>query len=333
MNKPTSERRVELILRQPRRHTVNHDVVADFQQAVLADPRVRPANMNWLVEKTAYLACGVLSKTGLDLSLCSKPPFFKSLPGGRHDWFAIMMGFHVPMCVPYFMFPGRKSLYLFDAWSASHARILQFVQSWEVDDVFVSSSQAVERLNQQIGARRFIWMPEAVSLEKYLRRPYAEKDIDVLQLGRRYDAYHNQIVAAMESYKRTYLYERQRGQVIFPAREEFLAGLARSKISICVPCSITHPDRAGDIETMTMRYLQSMASKCLVVGHAPAEMIELFGYNPVVEIDKKNPARQLLELLDNFEDYVPLIEKNYAVVASEHTWRKRWQQIARIILS
>src|SRR6185369_6557481 len=145
--------------------------------------------------------------------------------------------------------------------------------------------------------------------------------------------YHDQIISAVENHKKTYLYERERGRVIFPAREDFLDGLARSKISICIPCSITHPERAGDIETMTMRYLQSMASKCLVVGHAPAEMIELFGYNPVIEIDKKNPDKQLLELLNRFDDYVPLIEKNYAAVTSEHTWHNRWQQIARIILS
>jgi len=307
--------------------------VAEFYEAILADSRVHPAHMNPLVEKTAHLAYGVLSKAGFDRSLCSRLPFFKSLPGGRHDWFAIMMGFHVLMCVPYFMFPGRKSFYLFDAWPANHPRILQFVQSWEVDHVFVSSSQAAERLNQQSGTRRFIWMPEGVSPEKYRRRPYAEKDIDVLHLGRRYDPYHSQIVTALENHKKTYLYERQRGQVIFPTRGEFLDGLARSKISICVPCSITHPDRAGDIETMTMRYLQSMASKCLVVGHTPAEMIELFGYNPVIEIDKKNPDKQLLELLNRFDDYVPLIEKNYAAVTSEHTWHNRWQQIARIILS
>jgi len=333
MNKQASERRVELIRRQPRLQTVNHVVVTDFHEVVLADPRVRAADMNWLVEKGAYLVYGLLSKAGWDRSLSSRPPFFGSLPGGRHDWFAIMMGFHVLMCVPYFMFPGRKSIYLFDAWPTSHARILRFVQSWEVDDVFVSSSQAAQRLNQQIGAHRFIWMPEGVSPEKYRHRPYAEKDIDVLHLGRRYETYHNQIAASLEDQKKTYLYEREYGRVIFPSREKFLDGLARSKISICVPCSITHPDRAGDIETMTMRYLQSMVSKCLVVGHAPAEMIELFGYNPLIEIDKENPDKQLLKLLQHFDDYVPLIEKNYAVVTSEHTWQKRWQQIARIILS
>lgn len=170
-------------------------------------------------------------------------------------------------------------------------------------------------------------------MEKYRHQPYTDKDIDVLHLGRRHGAYHNRIVAALEKHKKTYLYEQERGQVIFPSREGFVDGLARSKISVCVPCSITHPERAGDIETMTMRYLQSIASKCLVVGHAPGEMLELFGYNPVIEIDKQNPDEQLLELLEHFDDYIPLIEKSYALVASEHTWQKRWQQIARIILS
>jgi hypothetical protein len=84
---------------------------------------------------------------------------------------------------------------------------------------------------------------------------------------------------------------------------------------------------------MTMRYLQSIASKCLVVGHAPKEMVTVFGYNPVVEIDMRSPERQVLELLKHFDDYIPLIEKNYAILVEEHTWRKRWQQIAETIFS
>ena len=108
-------------------------------------------------------------------------------------------------------------------------------------------------------------------------------------------------------------------------------GLARSRISICVPSNITHPARAGDVETMTIRYLQSMVSKCLVVGYAPKEMIELFGYNPVVEIDMENPADQLLDILNNFVKYTPLIEKNYNSVLKNHTWRQRWTEIADVI--
>ena len=75
-----------------------------------------------------------------------------------------------------------------------------------------------------------------------------------------------------------------------------------------------------------------MVSKCLVVGHAPREMVDLFGYDPVVEADMDNPAEQLVSVLDNFEAYIPLIEMNYRSIVEDHTWTKRWQVIASTLL-
>ena len=169
--------------------------------------------------------------------------------------------------------------------------------------------------------------------DKYQYNAYADKDIDVLELGRKYDVYHNNIVEALEEDTRVHLYEKTKGTRIFATVEDLIDGYARTKIAICVPSNITHPDRAGDIETMTIRYLQSMVSKCLVVGHAPKEMVKLFGYNPVVEIDMEDPVGQIRSILDNFSDYIPLIEKNYTETLANHTWSKRWQQIAEIMQS
>jgi hypothetical protein len=76
---------------------------------------------------------------------------------------------------------------------------------------------------------------------------------------------------------------------------------------------------------MTLRYLQSMVSKCLIVGKLPYDMQYLFDYNPVVEIDEQNPAGQLLEILHNFDQYQELIERNYQRVLSHHRWAHRIQ--------
>jgi hypothetical protein len=81
---------------------------------------------------------------------------------------------------------------------------------------------------------------------------------------------------------------------------------------------------------MTNRYLQSMASKCLIVGCLPKEMLELFAYNPVVEIDRNAPIEQLKTILNNYSDYFPLIEKNYETVSKYHTWENRWKQIKNL---
>ncbi|MGB2429647.1 MAG: hypothetical protein ACPIGG_09190, partial [Akkermansiaceae bacterium] len=60
-------------------------------------------------------------------------------------------------------------------------------------------------------------------------------------------------------------------------------------------------------------------------------MVELFGYNPVIEIDMGDPVGQLRSILDHFDDHVALIEKNYQEAISKHTWKNRWEQIAKII--
>ena len=126
--------------------------------------------------------------------------------------------------------------------------------------------------------------------------------------------------------------EQTPGQIVFPDRPAFVAGLARARISICFPSNITHPERAGDVSTLTLRYLQSLASKCLVVGSAPEEMLRLFGYNPVIQADLQDPAGQLLSILENYDDFAELIEQNYRKVVAEHTWQQRWEQIASQLL-
>lgn len=256
----------------------------------------------------------------------------KLATGGQH-YFNVLMEPNWMKCFPYVLYPGRKSVYLFDAWPVHHEMIRQFVQMHHLSFVFVSSSQAAARLKDMSESSIFSWVPEGVDPNKYRHSQYAAKDIDVLELGRKYDVYHDHIVKALEDDGRVHLYEKTKGKLIFSTGEDLADGLARTKISICVPSNITHPDRAGDVETMTVRYLQSMVSKCLIVGHAPEEMVELFGYNPVVEIDMEKPAQQIRDILENFTDYIPLIEKNYTETLAHHTWNNRWQQMHAIMQS
>lgn len=186
-------------------------------------------------------------------------------------------------------------------------------------------------MNALVNKNLFHYVPEGVDPLVFRYARYEAKDIDVLALGRKYDRYHERILPALQRYDRTYLYEVLKGHIIFPDRQGLIDGLARTKISICVPGSITHPERSGHVETMTMRYLQSMASKCLIVGHAPSEMIKLFGYNPVLEIDWDHAEDQIEDILQHFHFHIPLIERNYKEVLANHTWTHRFHQIKKIL--
>jgi glycosyltransferase involved in cell wall biosynthesis len=242
------------------------------------------------------------------------------------------MGKDFPKFYPYaFLNRKKRYVYLFDAWTNDQPEFVDFIRRCKIDRVFVSASQAADELNEKLGRPIATWIPEGIYITDYKYAPYSQKNIDVIQIGRKYDKYHNRISTFLSSRNKIYLYEKTKGTVIFPHREDFINGLAKSKISICVPSNITHPERSGTVETMTNRYLQSMASKCLIVGHAPKEMIDLFGYNPVVEINHDTPEEQLDTILNNYTDYIPLIEKNYETVSNHHTWEKRWEQIKTVL--
>ena len=308
---------------------VSEDTVSELERAILSNPSIGAAYGNRLLwrllgagvwrlyqyvsPRASALLCVLFSLRLMDAYL------------------AVLMGPQFRKCAPYFAFAKRRYVYLFDAWPKLHRMICECVRVLGIDILFVSSSQAARRLDP-IGRCRVHWIPEGIDPAEYSHSPYQEKHIDVLEFGRKYEACHHSLRVSMEAARRVHLYQKRQGELVFPDRQSFVHGLAHSKISVCFPCSLTDPERAGDIETMTVRYLQSMVSKCLIVGHAPAEMLTLFNYNPVVELDMRNPAHHLRHLLDHYLDFVPLIERNYRTVLENHTWSHRWEEMRQLML-
>ena len=240
------------------------------------------------------------------------------------------MGPKFPRCFPYFFGKGHKAAYLFDAWPSLYNYIVRFVNDFGVKHLFVSSKQSTSALAKILENVSVHWIPEGVYPGEYHFLPSERKDIDVLSFGRYYTLFHEKIVNSLLDRNVRYLFS-DGGKKLFNDRESFIDGLARAKISICFPTNITHSERAGGVETMTNRYLQSMVSKCLILGKAPEEMIELFGYNPVIEADMDDPLGQILQILENIDQFEDLIEKNYRTVVTQHSWEKRWEKIETLL--
>lgn len=320
---------MQLIVRAPRRYHVSQDTVEEFEAAILSDDRVVPARTTPVVDSAIAGAARLIARAGVSPGRLFRAR--RASSAAQADYLAVMMDLDFSRVAPWFAHPARKSIYLFDAWPSRHAAIRDLVESWGIQYAFVSSSQAAMRLTEISDSCTFMWVPEGVDPLRYQRRSPLERDIDVIQLGRRYDEHHAIIAPELAAAGKQYVYEQAKGEIVFADRQDFIAGLARARVSICVPSSVTHPERAGDVETMTTRYLQSMASKCLVLGHAPREMIELFGYNPVVEIEMARAAEQVLEVLSDYEAYLPLIERNYEAVVASHTWARRWVRMSNVL--
>jgi len=249
-------------------------------------------------------------------------------PKFKAPCFCISMGASgVSRSFPYMFFSKGNILYLFDAWPDTFDLIRQIVRSYNIKILFISSKDSAERLQALIPGISVIWCPEGIRDKSYKASDYQMKDIDILQLGRKYDLWHERVVHKLYESGITYLYEKVKGEVIFKSRDEFIDGLGRSKISVCFPKSLTHSNLSGGITTMTNRYLQSILSRCLILGEIPDEMKELFGYDPGVKVDMNDPAGQVVDILKNFPNYIPLIEKNYNECLRNHSWQSRWLRI------
>jgi glycosyltransferase involved in cell wall biosynthesis len=318
---------MKLITQKYNKH-VSLDTVEELEQIILSNPTTVSINQTSnFFSKILYL----IIKKILKYYRPNKKVQLKTETKLKTNIFAVLMGIGFNKCLPHFIYSANKSIYMFDAWPDKHDEIVNFLNAFKINNLFLTSSQAVQIIQSKTNNTSCFWIPEGISPEKYKYYNFDEKTIDVLALGRRFDLYHEQIVDCLNVNEKIYLFEKQRGKIIFPTRKGFVEGMAKSKISICVPSSITHPERSGDIETMTIRYLQSMVSKCLIIGHAPKEMITLFGYNPVIEIDSEDPKGQIISILDNYSNYFPLIEKNYKAVLENHTWTNRWAEINKLV--
>lgn len=299
------------------------DVMKEFEDAIYQEcPTLHYINNEKILNPVLHKL--LIARLGIPL------PKNKLLKKNSDYHFSIQMGPDFGKVLPSCYVSTNTYAYFFDIWPKFFNETEKFLKNSSIKQVFLSSSYATNYFRKK-GFINVNWIPEGVSSKEYKYLPYAQKDIDVLELGRKHPDVHIKIVKKLFKNDKKHFYEQNTGESIFIGKESFIIGMARSKISICFPKSITHPNIAGPVNTMTNRYLQSMASKCLVVGTASDEMENLFEYNPVIQLSKDNPAEHILDILSHYGDYHDLIEKNYQNVMHNHTWEKRWESILEII--
>ena len=75
-----------------------------------------------------------------------------------------------------------------------------------------------------------------------------------------------------------------------------------------------------------------MLSRTLILGRAPQELIDLIGYNPVIDVDWNKPEKQLENVLCCIESYQELVDKNYITAQKIAFWDNRLQLIMEKLL-
>ena len=245
--------------------------------------------------------------------------------------FVSLMGYSENRIIPITLW-NEIIPYCFDCWPNLYERWTSFFLRHRVRLAFFSARQSARYFTRALPGMRCEWLPEACDpLEYCASKPWSQRDIDVLELGRKFDQFHNSIREPLALRNRSHLFERIKGKIVFPNREGLIDGYSRTKISICFPCSETHPERSGDVETVTLRYFESMASKCVILGRSPQELTDLFGYDPVIEVQTGNESEQIETILRNPKSYLDLVESNYRRLLEIGTWKHRVEQVLKTL--
>ncbi len=223
---------------------------------------------------------------------------------------------------------------IWDCWPRDIEKTCRWLRKHRVRTAVFSSRQTAERVGERFSGKNegwqkinVIWCPEAVDAACYQEgKNLVDREIDLLEFGRPNDKIFcadklNQLMGGEQGWQ--HVCTRQQGKFIYTNRQLYEA-MGNAKVTLALPRSMTQPEVAGGIETLTQRYWECMFSRVVMVGHAPQELIDLIGYNPVIELREDISAEKLIaNVLTNIEQYRSLVDRNRETAERLGSWDVR----------
>lgn len=225
--------------------------------------------------------------------------------------------------------------YAFDCWEPWWDHWERALRRFRVRVAMFSSHQAAAEMARRIPELRAHWIPEALDPTGYAGdRPLVERTVDVLEFGRRHATFGRHATRVLASLNARHVYPEPNARLV-PDHDGrgVRDALSNARALVCFPRCDTHPEKAGRVETVTARYFEGIFSGCVLVGRAPQELIDLFGYNPVVTVDPANPGEVLRRIVEEPGAFQELVTRNLIRARRVGTWDTRAQQVIRCLES
>lgn len=227
--------------------------------------------------------------------------------------------------------------WIFDCWGPQFPRWEALFRRHKVRDAFFSARGAAEHFGKLIPDMRSHWLPEAIDLQWIDgSKSLAERSTQVMEMGRGYRAAHDAITGPLAERKVKHRYQVPGEPLQFPTLQDLHKAMGDTAVMVCYPKTMTHPENAGGVETATQRYFEAIGSRCVVAGHCPAELRDLFGFDPIIDLPKGGEARRLLEVLDNLGSFQGHVDRAHARLLEVGTFDARaktlletWNRVRR----
>jgi len=213
--------------------------------------------------------------------------------------------------------------FFWDVWPENFEKTFAWLKRHKTKTAIFTSSQVAEMVRARFPEMNVLSVTEGIDVETYSEgKLLKDREIDFLEYGREID----HIVKYSVADKIRYVRGKRNGKPIF-SQQELIENLANSRVVAAYTKKWTNPEQAGDIDTLTQRYWECMLSGCIMIGHAPQELVDLIGYNPVIEIDKEKPNKQLHDILSNIADYQDLADRNRNAAIKFGDWKYSMQRV------
>ena len=300
-----------------------------MKKVVAVEPRLESKEAD-LHELSAYNAWKSLG--GATCSHIKSPRFFNRIlyhyqfPHIRMSEKEARLVFVSGACPLYMSFPdyvGYEVIPLFwDCWPDSYERVKKYIRNNYVRVAYFTSSQTAERMQDYFPNLHIGFIPEGIDPLLYsMGTDLKNRKIDVLEYGR-------SNLIDISGVSNEYKYLKSNGKErLFSTNRELYQALAATKITLAFPRSMTHPEKAGDIETLTQRYWECMLSRIVMVGKTPKELKDLLGYDPVIDVIWNRPTEQIIDILKHIEDYQQLVNRNRENALKYGNWKLRMETI------
>lgn len=213
--------------------------------------------------------------------------------------------------------------FFWDCWPRFYEKVGAWLRKHNVKTAIFACRETYYYFKKTFPDINVIYCYEGIDSRSYYRgEKLMKRDIDILEFGR---GASNLIDWNLPSDIR-HICTRVNDKFLF-TDEELYKAMSNSKVTICFPQSMTNVAKSGGIETLTQRYWECMFSRIVIVGHCPQELVDILGYNPVIELkrddDNKYGQDQVLDVLNNIDNYQSLVDKNYIESLKYCDWKKR----------
>lgn len=250
------------------------------------------------------------------------PTFYKS------DKIA-QLRFVEPVSLSFDTFPGYTRYeiipLIWDCWPMYFEKTCQWFIKHDVRTAIFTSSQTADRMIARFPQMNILYIAEGINTDFFDGgQVLKNRIINLFEMGSVKRGYFRKKYP--EQYK---ILHNKRESWENRGQDDLARFLQNSRLSVIFPRSITEPETAQGIETLTQRYWECMLSRILMVGHAPKELIDLVGYNPVIELDMEHDLEQIKQILSDIDNpiYQAMVDRNRETALKMGSWDIRMKQV------